>query len=134
MDYTYIDRFMNEVPARAIVDTSAPFNIVTTKFLSCLELPPDLIHLKQYGTGGEHGTTSQGAYSAIPLQFGKIVVSFPAVVLPNQTYKMIIVTLFLREYGVQICHSSLQFLSAIKNYRFYIHILEFLSKIPVFLT
>ena len=65
--------FVNEVPVWAILDTGAPFNIVSTKFLSCLKLPPDLIHSKQYGTAEDHGTTSQGAYSLITFQFGNIV-------------------------------------------------------------
>ena len=52
--------FVNIVPVQAIVDTGAPFNIISTKFPSCLVLPPDLIHSKQYDTAGEHGTTLQG--------------------------------------------------------------------------
>ena len=100
MDCTHNNNFLNEVPVQAIEDTSSSSNSVSAKFLSRLKLPSDLIHSKQYGTAGEHGTLSQGAYSAIPLQFGKIVVSYPAVVLPNQTYKMIIGTLFLKEYRV----------------------------------
>ena len=68
MDCTYIDVFGNEVPVQAIVDTGTHFIFVSTKFLSCLKLPPDLIHSKKYGTSGEHGTTSQVVFSAIPLQ------------------------------------------------------------------
>lgn len=105
-DCTYLDMFVHELRVRAIVDTGAPFCIVSTKFTNRLRLPPNLVHHKQYGTAGEHTTTSCGAYSALPFQFGSIVVSSPAVVLPNQSYKMIISTSFLKEYGVKICHSS----------------------------
>lgn len=70
-----------------------------------IRLPPDLINKKQYGTVGEHTTTICGVYSALPFQFS-IVVSFPAVVLPNQSYEMIIGTSFLKEDGIKVCYSS----------------------------
>ena len=89
-----------------MVDLGAPMNIISTKLVKRLGVPPDIKHKKEYGTAGPHNTTSQGAYSALPLRFGSIAVTAPAVVLPNQNYDFLIGTSFLKTYGVQTCHAN----------------------------
>ena len=100
---------MNNIPTRAIVDTGAPFCIISSAFAKCLNKSPDIIHSKQYGTAGPHATTSLGAYSALLLQIGAIIISVPAVVLQNNNYTLLIGTSLLKNYGVDVCHKNNRF-------------------------
>lgn len=102
-DCTYIDILVNSIPTRAIVDSGAPFCVISSAFAKTLKKQPDIAHKQQYGTAGANPTTSIGAYSALILQFGAIIVSTPAVVLPNNNYSMLIGTSFLKNYKVNIC-------------------------------
>ncbi|KAJ9049488.1 DNA damage-inducible protein 1 [Entomophthora muscae] len=98
---TYADIFMNKLKLQAIIDTGAPINIVSSKLVRQIGLAPDIDHKKQYGTAGLDCTTIQGAYSALPLHFGSLAVSAPALVLPNENYNILIRTLFMQQYGVK---------------------------------
>ncbi|KAJ9057673.1 hypothetical protein DSO57_1020410 [Entomophthora muscae] len=98
---TYADIFVNKLKVRAIIDTGAPINIVPSKLVRQMGLAPDINHKKQYGTAGLDCTTAQGAYSVLPLCFGSLSVSAPAIVLPNENYGILIGTLFMRQYGVK---------------------------------
>ena len=80
----YIDVKVNKVPVRAILDTGAPGNIVLSKFVKKLGLQPDLIHEEIHGTAGPHSTKSTGAYSSLPIKFGSLITTAPAVVLENK--------------------------------------------------
>ena len=84
LDCTYVDMWVNKIKIRAIVDTGAPINVVSTKFAKQLGIAPDIAYQKEFGTAGLQPTTSQGAYSALPLRFGSLLVLAPAIVLPNQ--------------------------------------------------
>ena len=106
IECTFVDILDNNQSVRAIVDSGAPMNIISTKLVKRLGVPPDIEHKKEYGTAGPHNTTLQGAYLALPLRFGSIAVTAPAVVLPNQNYDFLIGTLFLKTYGVQTCHAN----------------------------
>ena len=106
IECTFVDILVNNQSVRAIVDLGAPMNIISTKLVKRLGVPPDIEHKKEYGTAGPHNTTSQGAYLVLPLRFGSIAVTAPAVVLPNQNYDFLIGTLFLKTYGVQTCHAN----------------------------
>ncbi|KAJ9085427.1 DNA damage-inducible protein 1 [Entomophthora muscae] len=98
---TYVDIFMNKLKVQAIIDTGAPINIVSSKLVRQMGLAPDIDHKKSYGTAGLDCTITQGAYSALPLRFGSLVVSAPAIVLPNENYDILIGTLFMQQYGVK---------------------------------
>ncbi|KAJ9068287.1 DNA damage-inducible protein 1 [Entomophthora muscae] len=98
---TYADIFVNKLKVRAIINTRAPINIVSSKLLQQMGLAPDIDHKKSYGTAGLDCTIAQGAYSRLPLQFGSLVVSAPAIVLPNENYDILIGTLFMQQYGVK---------------------------------
>ncbi|KAJ9051597.1 DNA damage-inducible protein 1 [Entomophthora muscae] len=98
---TYADIFVNKLKVQAIINTGAPINIVSSKLVWQMGLAPDIDHNKQYGTAGLDCITAQGAYSALPLRFGSLAVSAPAIVLPNENYNILIGTLFMRQYGVK---------------------------------
>ncbi|KAJ9057098.1 hypothetical protein DSO57_1025841 [Entomophthora muscae] len=92
---TYADIFVNKLKVQAIINTGAPINILSSKLVWCMGLAPDIDHKKQYGTAGLGCTTAQGAYSALPLRFGLLAVSAPAIVLPNENYNILIGTSFM---------------------------------------
>ena len=96
IECTYIDIFVNNTAVCEIIDSGAPFNIVTSWLCKKLNILPDLDYAKEFGTAGQFSTTFQGVFSALLLQFGGIVVSAPAVVLPSTTYNMLIGTSFLK--------------------------------------
>ena len=64
---TYADISVNKVKVRAIIDSGAPINIVSTRLVKKLGLAPDVAHCQTYGTAGPETTTLLGAYSALPL-------------------------------------------------------------------
>ncbi|KAJ9079507.1 DNA damage-inducible protein 1 [Entomophthora muscae] len=98
---TYADIFVNKLKVRAIINTGAPKNIVSSKLVRQMGLTPDIDHKKQYGTAGLGCTTAHRAYSALPLHFGLLAVSAPAIVLPNENYDILIGTSFMQQYGVK---------------------------------
>ncbi|KAJ9079806.1 DNA damage-inducible protein 1 [Entomophthora muscae] len=98
---TYADIFVNNLKVQAIIDTGAPINIVSSKLVRQVGLAPDIDHKKSYGTAGLDCTTTQGVYSTLPLRFGSLAVSAPAIVIPNENYNILIETLFMRQYGVK---------------------------------
>ncbi|KAJ9057924.1 DNA damage-inducible protein 1 [Entomophthora muscae] len=98
---TYANIFVNKIKVQAIIDMGTPINIVSPRLVKRLGLAPDIDCRKQYGTVGLTVTTAQGAYSALTLHFGSLVVLAPAIVLPNDNYDILIGTLFMRQYGVR---------------------------------
>ncbi|KAJ9064391.1 DNA damage-inducible protein 1 [Entomophthora muscae] len=98
---TYADIFVNKLKVQAIIDIGAPINIVSSKLVQKMGLAPDIDHKKSYGTAGLNCTTAQGVYSALPLRFGSLAVSAPAIVLPNENYNILIRALFMQQYGVK---------------------------------
>ena len=87
---------MNRVKIRAIIDTGALINVISTHFAKKLGIAPDIDFHKEFGTAGSQSTVTQGAYSALPLCFGSLAVSAPDIVLPNQHYDFLIGTLFMK--------------------------------------
>ena len=83
IECTFVDILVNNKSVRAIVDLSVPINIISTKLVKRLGVPPNIKHKKECITAGPHIATFQGAYLALPLRFGSIAVTAPAVVLPN---------------------------------------------------
>ncbi|KAJ9073880.1 DNA damage-inducible protein 1 [Entomophthora muscae] len=98
---TYTDIFVNKLKVRAIINTGALINIVSSKLIQQMGLAPDIDHKKSYVIAGLDCTIAQGAYSALPLHFGSLAVSAPAIVLPNENNDILIETLFMRQYGVK---------------------------------
>ena len=105
-DCTYIDLVVNKTRVRAILDSGAPGNIISTRLVKKLKLAPDLDCKDEFGTAGPFTTQALGAYSSIPLRFGKLVVTAPAVVLDNHSYDILIGTSFLTMFGTLIDHGT----------------------------
>ena len=61
-----------------------------------LKLLPDLPYEREYGTAGKEVVKSIGAYSNLPMRFGTLQISAPAVVLDNNSYDLLLGTSFLR--------------------------------------
>ncbi|KAJ9078768.1 hypothetical protein DSO57_1003232 [Entomophthora muscae] len=92
---TYADIFVNKLKVQAIIYIGAPINIVSSKLVQQMGLTPYIDCKKQYGTAGLDCTIAQRAYSTLPLRFGSLAVSAPAIVLPNENYDILIGTLFM---------------------------------------
>ena len=90
LDCTYIDVWVNKIKIWAIVDTSAFINVISTFFAIRLGVAPRIDYRKEFGTAGLQSITSQGMCSTLPLKFGSLSVSAPAIVLPNQNYDFFI--------------------------------------------
>ena len=80
----FINIMVNKVAVRAIVNSGAPGNTILTKLVKKLGLMPDNAHKLVFGTAGPASTISLGAYGALPLCFGSLQVSAPAIILENQ--------------------------------------------------
>jgi hypothetical protein len=103
---TYVNIWVNKIKVRAIIDSGAPGNIISTKFMKRLKLMPDILHEQNYGTAGIHGVTSKGAYSVLPIRFGSLQVAAPAIVIPNNSYDMLIGTSFMRQFKAKTNHED----------------------------
>ncbi|KAJ9064498.1 hypothetical protein DSO57_1029949 [Entomophthora muscae] len=77
----------------------SPVNVVSSKLVKKLKLATDLNYHQPYGTAGLSMTRAIGAYSALPMQFDKLLLAAPAVVLENESYDLLVGTQFLREYN-----------------------------------
>ena len=96
--FSYLTIWLNKVKIYTIIDSGAPGNIVSTRLMKKLQLAPDIAHNQSFGTAGLAYTTSLGAYSMLPLQFGAIQVTALAIVLPNQNYNFLIDKAFLNNH------------------------------------
>ena len=90
---------VQKVKIRAILDTGSPVNVVYSKLMKKLKLAPELTYNQSYETAGLSTTWAIGAYLALPLCFGKLLLSSPAVVLENESYDLLIGTQFLGKYN-----------------------------------
>ena len=64
---SHIDLWVNKVKDKAVVDSGAPGNIISTRLMNKIKLAPDIECDKKFGTAGKEVTTALGAYSALPL-------------------------------------------------------------------
>ncbi|KAJ9078388.1 hypothetical protein DSO57_1007104 [Entomophthora muscae] len=106
---TYIELVAHKLRGRAILDSGAPGNNVSTRLVKKLKLAPDLDYNEEFGTTEPEKTKTLGAYSSLPLCFGKLVVTAPAIVLRNESYDILIVTSFMATYGTIINHQDSTF-------------------------
>lgn len=89
-----------------ILDTGSPVNVTSSRFARKIKMYPNLDHAVVYDTAGTASTKSIGAYSALPLRFGKLVLTAPAVVLKIKDYDLLIGTQFLKEFDGIINHQE----------------------------
>ncbi|KAJ9059353.1 DNA damage-inducible protein 1 [Entomophthora muscae] len=101
-DCTYCDILVNIVKVQGIIDSGALVNIVPITLVKQLKIAPDVDYCKQYGNAGPTPTVSQGMYSVLPLQFGSLTVSSPAIVFPHRDFDILIGTQFMWNFGAKI--------------------------------
>ncbi|KAJ9077010.1 hypothetical protein DSO57_1020772 [Entomophthora muscae] len=101
---TWIEVTVFDTPIRAVLDTGAPTNIISSRLVKRLEFLPDISYAEAFFTAGVESIKSNGAYSSVPLRFSELVVTYPAVVLNSESYDMLIGTDFLRTYQTEISH------------------------------
>ncbi|KAJ9048892.1 hypothetical protein DSO57_1030055 [Entomophthora muscae] len=106
---TYIELVVHKLWVRAILDSGALGNIVSTNIVKKLKLAPDLDYNEKFGRTGPDKTKALRAYSSLPLCFGKLVVTAPAIVLHNESYDILIGTSFMATYGTIINHQNSTF-------------------------
>ncbi|KAJ9089148.1 hypothetical protein DSO57_1015863 [Entomophthora muscae] len=87
---------------QSIIDSGAPVNIVSTTLVKQLKIAPDVDYCKQYCNAGLVPTVSQGMYSVLPLQFGSLAVSSPAIVFPHKDFDILIGIQFMQNFGAKI--------------------------------
>ncbi|KAJ9051341.1 hypothetical protein DSO57_1005343 [Entomophthora muscae] len=66
---TYIELVVHKLWVRAILDSGALGNIVSTRLVKKLKLAPDLDYNEEFGTAGPDKTKALGAYSSLPPLF-----------------------------------------------------------------
>ncbi|KAJ9080906.1 hypothetical protein DSO57_1019987 [Entomophthora muscae] len=98
-DTTRVEVSIQKVKIKAILDMGSPVNVVSSKLMKKLKLAPDLNYTQLYGTAGMAQTQAIGAYSSLPMRFGKLLIASPAVVLENKSYDLLVGTQFLQEYN-----------------------------------
>lgn len=76
---------MHKFKVVAILDTSSPVDVNSSELAKKIKMAPVHDNLVVCGTAGLASTCSVGAYLALPLCFGKIVLNSPAVLLENKT-------------------------------------------------
>ncbi|KAJ9086616.1 DNA damage-inducible protein 1 [Entomophthora muscae] len=101
---TWIEVTVFDTPIRAVLDTGAPTKIISSHLVRRLGFLPDISYAESFFTSGVEFIKSNGAYSSVPLRFGELVVTYPAVVLESDSYDMLIGTDFLRTYQTEISH------------------------------
>ena len=67
-----------------------------------MKLAPDVDYNQSYGTTGLNVTQALGVYSALSLKIGKFIVQTPAIVLPNNSYDILIGTSFLKDWKCKL--------------------------------
>lgn len=108
---TQVEVVVHKVKFIAILDTGSSVNVISSQLARKINMTPDLTHYVVYSTAGLASTKSIRAYSALPLQFGNLVLTAPAVVLENERYNLLIGTQFFMEFdGIVNHHKSFWFL------------------------
>ncbi|KAJ9071815.1 hypothetical protein DSO57_1033320 [Entomophthora muscae] len=96
---TYVEISIQKVKIKAILDMGSPVNVVSLKLVKKLKLAPSLNYHQLYITSGLSMTCAIGAYSSLPMQFGKLLLAVPAIVLENESYDLLVGTQCLSEYN-----------------------------------
>ncbi|KAJ9064850.1 hypothetical protein DSO57_1025956 [Entomophthora muscae] len=103
---TYINLVVNKTHVWAILDTDSPGNIISSRLVKKLKMASDLAYHEEFGTAGPQTTRAKGAFYSLPLFFGKLMVTAPAIVLGNNSYSILIGTSFMVQYGTMTNHGD----------------------------
>ncbi|KAJ9079329.1 hypothetical protein DSO57_1036416 [Entomophthora muscae] len=74
---TWIEVTIFDTPIRAVLETGAPTNIISSHLVRRLGFLPDISYAEFFFTAGVESIKSNGAYSSVPLRFGELVVTYP---------------------------------------------------------
>lgn len=105
-DCTYIDAVIDKKRIRIIVNSGAIANIISSRLVQRLLFKPYIDFNDIHGTTGPSATRALGAYSSIPIRFGKLTLAFPAVVLESTSYDFLLGTEFLKHHSFQILNDT----------------------------
>ena len=86
--------------------------------MKAIKLCPDVNYDKTFGTAGPNTTQALGAYSALSLCFGHLVVQSPAIVLKNDNYDLLIGTIFLRKWKCKSTLIPIYFILEVRKFLF----------------
>ncbi|KAJ9069173.1 hypothetical protein DSO57_1021316 [Entomophthora muscae] len=92
---------IHKVKVRVIIDSGPPGKIISSRLLAL-----ELDYQEVFGTAGPLTTKAVGSYSSLPLQFGKLIVITPAIVLKNGSYDILIGTRFMTKYRTITNHGN----------------------------
>lgn len=95
---TWVQLSVFDLNIQAVVDTGAPNTIVSLQLVGKIQYKSDLTYNESFKAASTHCCTAQGAYSCIPIQLGKLVVTTNTIVLESQSYGLLIGTNFFRKY------------------------------------
>ena len=84
------------------MDTGAPDVIISTKLACAMKIAPDINYNKTFGTAGPSLTQAVGAYSALTIKLGRVVVQTPAICLINKSYNILIGASFLKRWNCSL--------------------------------
>ncbi|KAJ9081983.1 hypothetical protein DSO57_1008940 [Entomophthora muscae] len=76
---TWIEVTIIDTPIRAVLDTGAPTNIISSRLVRRLGFLLVISYAESFFTAGVESIKYNGAYSSVPLRFGELVVTYPAV-------------------------------------------------------
>lgn len=96
---TCVEVSIQKVKIKAGLDTGSSVIVVSLELVKKLKLTPTSNYHQFYGTTGLSITCAIGTYFALPMQFGKLLLAAPAVDLENESYNLLVDTLFFREYN-----------------------------------
>ncbi|KAJ9049254.1 hypothetical protein DSO57_1026579 [Entomophthora muscae] len=69
---TWIEVTVFDTPIRAVLDTSAPTNIISSRLVRRLGFLPDISYAESFFTACVESIKSNGAYSSVSLRFGEL--------------------------------------------------------------
>lgn len=99
---TYLQVEILGIPTMAVIDTGAPLVILSSSFASKIRFQPDLEYNKFFGTAGQSKVQALGAYLSIPISFGNILTTSPAIFLYASGYNVLLGTSYLEKYSTVI--------------------------------
>ena len=100
------------------MDTGAPDVIISTKLACAMKTAPDINYNQTFGTAGPSLTQAVGAYRALSIKLGQVVVQTPAICLVNKSYNILIGASFLKRWNCSLDLGQKGFLLIRNHFRF----------------
>ena len=84
------------------MDTGAPDVIISTKLARAIKIAPDINYNQTFGTTRPSLTQAVGAYSAITIKLGQVVVQTPAICLDNKSCDILNGASYLKRWNFSL--------------------------------